>query len=115
MSYAASYDYVVVGSDSSSSVVAARLSEEPSARVLVLETDPLDEDPQIHDVESFPQFWGGDLDWKYQTSPQPGLGGQQVTITQGRVLNGSTSLHALIAIRASHLDYNQWNASSADG
>lgn len=115
MSYAASYDYVVVGSGSSGSVVAARLSEEPSVRVLVLEAGPLDEDPRIHDVESFPQFWGGDLDWKYQTSPQPGLGGRQVTITQGRVLGGSTSLHALMAVRASHLDYDQWNASGADG
>lgn len=115
MTTRAMYDYIIVGSGASGSVVANRLSRSPGTRVLLLESGPTEEHEDLQSVTGFTRQWGGAFDWKVETTPQPGLGGRSLVITQGNVLGGSTMLHAMMYVRGSHLDYDLWNALGADG
>jgi choline dehydrogenase-like flavoprotein len=65
------FDYVVVGGGAAGCVVAARLSEDETVRVLLLEAGPRDTNPYIHMPVGFYKMTGGPLVWSYATSPQP--------------------------------------------
>ncbi len=115
MSQQSTFDYIIVGSGSAGAVVANRLSQNPDTRVLLLEAGPPDDYEDVHNVTGFTKLWGSDIDWNITTTEQPGLNGRALTITQGKVLGGSTQLHAMMYVRGSHLDYDHWCASGADG
>ena len=72
-----SFDYIVIGSGSAGGVVAARLSEDPSVSVLLLEAGPEDDDDMIHLPVGFATLFKTKWDWGYQTTPQKYLGGRR--------------------------------------
>jgi choline dehydrogenase len=105
------YDYVIVGGGSAGSALAARLSEDTSTRVLVLEAGRTDSwwDLYIHmpAALSFPignRFY----DWKYESEPEPFMGGRRVYHARGKVLGGSSSINGMIFQRGNPLDYERW-------
>src|SRR4051794_41844972 len=90
-----SADYVVVGAGSAGCVVAARLAEVPDARVVVLEAGPPDTLEAIHQPPMWPALWGTEVDWAYETVPQPANGGLVHQWPRGKVLGGAGSPHRM--------------------
>jgi choline dehydrogenase len=105
------YDYVIVGGGSAGCAVAARLTEDASTRVLVLEAGRTDSwwDLYIHmpAALSFPigsRFY----DWKYESEPEPHMNGRRIYHARGKVLGGSSSINGMIFQRGNPLDYERW-------
>ncbi len=67
--------------------------------MLLLEAGGPDTRQNIQDPGGFVQLWGSDVDWKMQTEPQPAMAGRSITINQGKVLGGSTSINAMMHVR----------------
>ena len=107
------YDVVIVGGGSAGSALANRLSADPSTRVLVLEAGRPDwkADVFIHmpAALAFPigsRFY----DWRYESEPEPFMGGRRVYHARGKVLGGSSSINGMIFQRGNPLDYERWAA-----
>ena len=107
------YDFVIVGGGSAGCALANRLSAEPANRVLVLEAGRSDWqiDPFIHMPAALPYPIGNPLyDWKYESEPEPHMGGRRVYHARGKVLGGSSSINGMIFQRGNPLDYERWAA-----
>lgn len=105
------YDYVIVGGGSAGSALANRLSADPSTSVLVLEAGRPDTklDPFIHMPAALPYPIGNPLyDWRYESEPEPHMGGRRVFHARGKVLGGSSSINGMIFQRGNPLDYERW-------
>src|SRR5215211_6938977 len=101
-------DYVVVGTGSAGSVIANRLSADPSVRVVVLEAGPMDKDKFVHIPAAFAKLFRSEMDWDYLTEPQKELDGRQIYWPRGKVLGGSSSMNAMMWVRGFAADYDEW-------
>jgi choline dehydrogenase len=101
-------DYIVVGTGSAGSVVANRLSADPSASVVVLEAGPRDKDKFVHIPAAFSKLFRSDMDWDYLTEPQRELDGREIYWPRGKVLGGSSSMNAMMWVRGFAADYDEW-------
>lgn len=102
------FDYVVIGAGSSGCVIANRLSEDQGIKVLLLEAGGPDTKPEIHQAASFTKLWGTEVDWNYQTEPEPILQDRQLPWPRGKVLGGSSSINALLYVRGNPRNYDHW-------
>ena len=103
------YDYVVIGSGSAGSVIAARLAEDPAVKVLMLEAGPTDN----HFYIRMPAALGFPLmsdrfNWFYDSEPEPHLNNRTIHESRGRVLGGSSSINGMNWVRANPWDYDNW-------
>ena len=108
------YDFVIVGGGSAGCALASRLSADPSNRVLVVEAGRPDYrwDVFIH-MPAALSFGIGNrfYDWKYESEPEPEMGGRRVYHARGRVLGGSSSINGMIFQRGNPMDYDRWAAT----
>ena len=107
-SAAEKYDYVIIGAGSAGCALAARLGEDASKNVLVIEAGPADDHQAIHIPVAFPQLFKTPFDWNYTSTPQTGLAGNTVYIPRGKVYGGSSSINAMIYMRGHPNSYNAW-------
>jgi choline dehydrogenase len=108
-------DYVIVGAGSAGCVLAARLTEDPDVKVLLLEAGGQDAAPEVHVPAMFPIMFKSSLDWDLLGEPEPGLGGRRLYLPRGRMVGGCSSINAMIYLRGNRLDYDDWAAGGAHG
>ena len=101
------YDHVVVGAGSAGCVLAHRLGR-AGRRVLIIEAGGVATLPTIANPPDWPALQGSQVDWRYETTPQPGLGGQVVTCPRGKVVGGSSTINALAYQRGHRAAYDRW-------
>ncbi|GMR15600.1 MAG: choline dehydrogenase [Gammaproteobacteria bacterium] len=110
------YDYIIVGAGSAGCVMANRLSENPSSRVLLLEAGGPDTNPFIHMPAGLWQLRNNrKINWDYMTEPQTELKQRRLFWPRGKLLGGSSSINAMIYNRGQPEDYDGWQALGNPG
>lgn len=112
-----SFDYIIVGAGSAGSVLANRLSEDPSNSVLLLEAGPEDKSPMIKIPGAFAYFmYSKKYNWQYNAESVPDIrNGQPVFCPRGKTLGGSSAVNAMVYIRGHRSDYDNWQAAGNEG
>lgn len=106
---AETFDVIVVGAGSAGCAVAARLSEDPATRVLLLEAGGTDKRQEVTIPAAFSKLFKSAADWNYQTTEQPGLAGRSIYWPRGKMLGGSSSMNAMMWVTGFAADYERWS------
>ena len=102
-------DFVVVGAGSAGCVMATRLSEDPSTRVVLLEAGGEDRNRWIHIPLGYGKtFADASVNWCYEAEPDAGANGRRIFWPRGKVLGGSSSINGMVYIRGQHEDFDLW-------
>jgi choline dehydrogenase len=107
------WDYVVVGGGTAGCVLAARLSEDPAARVLLLEAGSSERTPATTVPNAWPSNLGTAADWAGVTTDQADTGA--IAYPRGRILGGSGAINAMVHVRGHRAVYDGWAAAGATG
>ena len=102
------YDYIIVGAGSAGCVLAARLTEDPHLRVLLLEAGASTTPRESPITAAFSKLYKTAVDWNYSTEPEPHLNGRRLYWPRGKMLGGSSAINAMIYMRGNAVDYNRW-------
>ncbi|MGP5569947.1 GMC family oxidoreductase [Pseudomonas helleri] len=101
------YDYIIVGAGSAGCVIAARLMQTTDAKVLLLEAGGSDENLFVRMPAGVAKVIPTKT-WDYTTEPDPQTANRRMTIAQGKILGGSSSVNGMIYIRGQRQDYDAW-------
>ena len=109
-----SYDYIIVGAGSAGCVLANRLSEDPNASVLLLETGGSDRSIfiQMPTALSIPMNTKK-YAWQFETEEEPHLDNRKMHCPRGKVLGGSSSINGMVYVRGHAKDFDEWAEQGA--
>ena len=106
---AGSFDWIVVGTGSAGSVLAARLSERSGDRVLVLEAGGLDRNPFIHIPAGYTRTLNSDVvNWRFEIDPEDYTHNRTMPLPRGKVVGGSSSINGMLYVRGNARDFDDW-------
>lgn len=109
------FDHIVVGGGSAGCAVAARLAEQPGARVCVVEAGPTDRDIRVRVPFGLVQLMRSDRrNWKRQTVKMASAGGRRVSVPRGKMLGGSGSINSMVWFRGTRADFDAWSLPGWD-
>ncbi|MGY3617100.1 GMC family oxidoreductase [Bradyrhizobium sp. USDA 10063] len=108
------YDFIVCGSGSSGSVVAARLAANPDVRVLLIEAGGTDDVPSVMIPSQWPSNLGSERDWQFTAQPNPHLNGRSIPLNMGKVLGGGSSVNVMVWARGHRGDWDDFAAEAND-
>ncbi len=108
------YDYIVVGSGASGSVVAGRLAEDPSAQVLLLEAGGEDLSTPVLNTEAWFMNIGSERDWSFRAAPGAGVNHRALHQAAGKLLGGGTSINGMVWARGHQHDFDGWAKAAGD-
>ncbi|MEU4926288.1 GMC family oxidoreductase N-terminal domain-containing protein [Streptomyces yokosukanensis] len=108
-------DYVVVGGGTAGCVLAARLSSDPGARVVLLEAGEASGPRAMSSPDPLAAFslWGTSVDWAYSTTAQPGTEDAVHAWPRGKVLGGSSAINGMVHHRGHPDSYDAWEKQGA--
>ncbi len=110
------FDYVIVGAGSAGCALAARLSEDPTVTVCLLEAGGPDSSVLIHAPAGVVAMVPTRINnYAFETVPQPGLNGRRGYQPRGKTLGGSSSINAMLYVRGNRWDYDHWAALGNPG
>jgi choline dehydrogenase len=109
-------DYIIVGAGSAGCVLAGRLTESGTHRVLLLEAGGSDRRLSVQVPIGYGKlFYDPRVNWMYQTEPEAALAGRRGYWPRGRVLGGSSSINAMVFMRGLREDFDAWQAEGNSG
>src|SRR3977135_3284910 len=110
----ASFDYVIVGAGTAGCVLAGRLTEDPVARICLIEAGGSDAHPLISTTSmGAAAIATRRLNWRFETVPQAHLMGRRIPQPRGKVVGGSGSINGMVYSRGNPRDYEDWAAAGA--
>ena len=109
------FDFLVIGSGTAGSVLAARLSEQPELRVALIEAGGAATNPLIQAPAKWPLLQGSEIDWAYRTVPQRHTANRMHDWPRGKVIGGSTALNAMAHVRGHPSDFDHWVKAGCKG
>ena len=102
-------DYIIIGGGSAGCVLAARLSEDPSNMVVLLEAGGEDHNPLIHIPAGYIKTMVNPaINWMFETEPEDSSGNRRIAVPRGKVLGGSSAINGMLYVRGQAADYNGW-------
>ena len=109
------YDFIIIGGGSAGCALAARLSEDPAANVLLLEAGGRDWHPFYHLPAGFAKMTKGIGSWGWETVPQRHMQNKVFRYTQAKVIGGGSAINAQVYTRGNAQDYDQWLQLGCEG
>jgi choline dehydrogenase-like flavoprotein len=101
-------DYIITGAGPAGCVLANRLTEDPSVKVLLLEAGGMDTNPLFAMPAGFAKMTKGIASWGWSTVPQKHLNNRVLWYTQAKVIGGGSSINAQVYTRGNRGDYDAW-------